>query len=535
MGVVRGVSPENNSQKRTCFSRVSFTKINRVDPLFAAALLGPLTAINLPSAPITTPRSTTAAMPPVVAAAPQVLVDESTRLANSTVGRIVAASAGGSLSDPAIKKQCVAKLQKINGELKDRIADADAQACHEAMKSGLTGALGCDHTKLISVLCTRTKAALVRTRRAYRKAYDKDLAKEVASETSGIIGGSNYGKMMSYALDGPEEYVADIIRAACHGSGCDEEALIELCLTRSPEQLAAGKKCWEGRNDKALFDYIGKELGMWYKDLKYLLLEILKGKRQWDGVPDEARAAANVEILRKEIKKGMLSSMDEDKVTDCLLAGPPGETRLEAELYEKKYDKSLKSAIEKKSGKKKFLKGATALLITPEEFVAQRLEGAMKGFGTTEKKLVRLLGGLDHSSRPSMPAVLQAYERKYGRTLKDALRSEISGNFLKASLAWISALEDPAQASEELTTQAFDSVEDADALLDALLMENESLGGMMASLDARAIYEACHGFGTSDSKLIKIIAARSKPHLQKVAAGATLSRARLLLSTEVTG
>ena len=35
--------------------------------------------------------------------------------------------------------------------------------------------------------------------------------------------------------------------------GCDEEALIELCLTRSPEQLAAGKKCWEGRRDKALF------------------------------------------------------------------------------------------------------------------------------------------------------------------------------------------------------------------------------------------------------------------------------------------
>merc|ERR1719364_219235 len=147
-----------------------------------------------------------------------------------------------------------------------------------------------------------------------------------------------------------------------------------------------------------------------------------------------------------------------------------------------------------------------------------RLEGAMKGFGTNEKKLVRLLGGLDHSSRPSMPAVLQAYETKYGRTLRDALRSEISGNFLKASLAWISALEDPAQANEALTTKSFDSVEDTDELLDALLMENESLGGMMASLDARAIYEACHGFGTSDSKLIKIVSARSKPHLQKVAA-----------------
>ena len=170
-------------------------------------------------------------MAPVVAAAPQVLVDESTRLANSTVARIVTASKGGSLSDPVIKKQCVEKLQKINGELKSRIADADALAAHEAMKSGITGALGCDHTKLISVLCPRTKAALQRTRAAYRKAYDKDLAKEVASETSGVLG-SNYGKMMAYALDKDDECVADLIHAACHGMGCDEGALIELCLTR---------------------------------------------------------------------------------------------------------------------------------------------------------------------------------------------------------------------------------------------------------------------------------------------------------------
>ena len=128
-----------------------------------------------------------------------------------------------------------------------------------------------------------------------------------------------------------------------------------------------------------------------------------------------------------------------------------------------------------------------------------------------------------------MPAVLQAYEKKYGRTLRDALRSEISGNFLKASLAWISALEDPAQANEALTTKKFDEVEDTDELLDALLMENESLGGMMASLDARAIYEACHGFGTSDSKLIKIVSARSKPHLQKVAAAYYAQRDKPML------
>ena len=75
------------------------------------------------------------------------------------------------------------------------------------------------------------------------------------------------------------------------------------------------------------------------------------------------------------------------------------------------------------------------MLVPPEEFLAMRLEKAMKGFGTDEKVLVRILGGLDHASKPSMQQVRDAYQRKYGRTLKDALRSEISGNFLKASVA----------------------------------------------------------------------------------------------------
>ena len=120
------------------------------------------------------------------------------------------------------------------------------------------------------------------------------------------------------------------------------------------------------------------------------------------------------------------------------MAGPPEENVLIQELYEKKYNKSLRSALEKKCGKKFFL-ALTALLVPPEEFLAMRLEKAMKGFGTDEKVLVRILGGLDHASKPSMQQVRDAYQRKYGRTLKDALRSEISGNFLKASVAWIDA------------------------------------------------------------------------------------------------
>ena len=99
----------------------------------------------------------------------------------------------------------------------------------------------------------------------------------------------------------------------------------------------------------------------------------------------------------------MFQDFRENSVVDYLLAGPPEENVLIQELYEKKYNKSLRSALEKKCGKKFFL-ALTALLVPPEEFLAMRLEKAMKGFGTDEKVLVRILGGLDHASKPSMPA-----------------------------------------------------------------------------------------------------------------------------------
>jgi len=434
------------------------------------------------------------------------------RRPSATIRRIVNAKGDGAIDDPEVKRQCCTRLQKINGMTKQRVADMDAQIANEAMKGGVTG-LGCDHPKLISVLCTRTKAALARTRVSYRSKYDKDFATEVKSETS-----SNYGNMMAFALAMPEEYVADIIHASCGGWGCDEEALIELCLTRSTEQLLEGKKVWEGRNDKSLTDYIDKNLGHSYRHLKYLINQIFKGKRTWDGDVNEERATRHVEKLHKECSKGYLQSFKEDKVVDWLLSGPPAENELIAQIYEKHHDKSLKSALEAKCGKKFFL-ALSALLLPPEEFLAMRMEQAMKGWGTDSNVLVRILGGLDHASKPSMCQVRDAYQRKYTRTLKDALRSELSGNFLKASIAWIDALDDPSQHLEVVTNVdvATTADGDLDQLIDDLLTEHESVDKMMASIDAQEIYNCIHGWGTSDTKLIELLCSRSKPHLQKIA------------------
>ena len=95
---------------------------------------------------------------------------------------------------------------------------------------------------------------------------------------------------------------------------------------------------------------------------------------------------------------------------DWLLTSPPDEVKLIQEIYESTYNKSLKKALEAKCGKKFFL-ALSALLVPPEEFLAMRLEKAMKGWSADDKVLIRILGGLDHASKPSMLQVADAYHQ----------------------------------------------------------------------------------------------------------------------------
>ena len=52
---------------------------------------------------------------------------------------------------------------------------------------------------------------------------------------------------------------------------------------------------------------------------------------------DRARAASHADLIHKECEKGYFQDFKEDLVVDYLLAGPPEEAALTAELYEQKY------------------------------------------------------------------------------------------------------------------------------------------------------------------------------------------------------
>jgi len=368
------------------------------------------------------------------------------------------------------------------------------------------------HARIRSPPCLPPCAPPVRrTAAKYRELYDEDLREAVRGDTSG-----DYGRLLNMALASPEEYVIEMISSACGGIGCNETTLIELCVTRSNEVITAGKEAWEAREDKSLVDYLDKELGVLYRHVQKLIFKLLKGERDEGDEVDEDKAAEQVEALAKECKKGRFANFSEKKVIEILATNNPTQNAKVAELFENEHGKSLGKALAKKCGEKLTL-ALKALLLPKPAFIATRLKAAMKGLGTDEGSLVRLLAGLDNTD---MAELTETYESKYGKPLAVALKKEISGDFKRAALMWIDALQDPSQGLEATTEQEVGDISgDAEALggmLDALLEEHGHLLRFVAMIDAENLASACKGFGTDDKALITTITSRSKAHLGRV-------------------
>ena len=61
-----------------------------------------------------------------------------------------------------------------------------------------------------------------------------------------------------------------------------------------------------------------------------------------------------------------------------------------------------------------------ALLLPPPDYYAKRLKEAFKGLGTSDRVVCRVLGSHD---KTDVLAIAAAYERKYGKHLKDSLKA----------------------------------------------------------------------------------------------------------------
>ncbi|XP_067876820.1 annexin A4-like isoform X2 [Heterodontus francisci] len=176
---------------------------------------------------------------------------------------------------------------------------------------------------------------------------------------------------------------------------------------------------------------------------------------------------------------------NEDTIIDILTSRNNFQRQKITAAFKSSYDKSLIEELKSELGGN-FESVAEGLMLTHGKFDAKELAHAMEGAGTDEHVLIEILATRTNKQIWELD---EAYQTENATSLKDALKSENSGDF------------------EELLV----------SLLKGKRDENYEVDESLAKVDAQGLFAAGEDkWGTDETKFIKVFCRRNFTHLRRV-------------------
>ena len=293
--------------------------------------------------------------------------------------------------------------------------EKDAETLRNAMKG-----LGTDEAAIIKVIANRNNAQRQKIKSAYKTAYGRDLIDDLKSELKG-----NFEDAVVALFEPPVEYDVDQLRKAMKGAGTDEDTLIEIIASRPNWLLKQIKDKYQEKYNKSLEDAIAGEVG---GDLKRLLTSLLQCNRSENAHPNDAECQKKAKELF-DAGEGKWGT-DESVFNKIFTLSSPMELALISRHYHKLSGKTILEAIKKEfSGDmQKLLTTIVYAIISPSEYFATRVNKAIKGWGTNDNLLIRVLVTRDEID---MPQIKQYYKQLYGKDMLADIKSDCGGDYQK--------------------------------------------------------------------------------------------------------
>jgi hypothetical protein len=295
------------------------------------------------------------------------------------------------------------------------MAQADAEALRKAMKG-----FGTDEAALIKIVANRTNKQRQEIKAAYKASFGRDLISDLKSELRG-----KFEDAMIALFTEPIEYDADQLREGMKGLGTNEDTIIEILASRDPRYLQAVKQKYNQKYKRNLEDDIKKET---HGTLEHLLISLLQGSRSTNTQPNPNQMAAIAQEIYQagEAKLGT----DESVFNKYFCSLSPHELAMMAQQYHKISGHTILQAIDKEfhGDSKKALRTIVYATLSPSEYFATRVNDAIKGWGTKDHLLIRILITRDEID---MPMIKQYYKQLYGKDMVEAIKNDISGDYQK--------------------------------------------------------------------------------------------------------
>ena len=298
----------------------------------------------------------------------------------------------------------------------------DAQALRKAMKG-----LGTDEKAIIKIIANRTNAQRLEIKEVYGKAINRDLIKDLKSEISG-----NFKDAVLALFVPPIEFDVEQLRKAVKGVVTNEDTLIEIIASRDESHLNKIKLKYKELYNMDLEDSIEKETK---GNFKKLLISLLQGGRSKNLRPDIVDCKNKAKQLYEagEGKWGTNSYVF-NKIF-CLSS--KFELAYICKEYYKLYGHSIIDAINNnfKGDLQKLLKSIIHAIINPSEYFASRINDAIKGLGTKDSLLIRIIVSRHEID---MPMIKRYYKQLYGKDMVDDIKKDTSGDYRRLLIELVS-------------------------------------------------------------------------------------------------
>lgn len=296
--------------------------------------------------------------------------------------------------------------------------DVDSVALRKAMKG-----LGTDEKAIINILCFRSNAQRQELKTYYKTAYGRDLLSDLKSELSG-----DFEDVILGLMDTPAMFDARCLKRAMKGAGTDEDAILEILCARSNAEIAAIKKAYKegGFGSKNLEkDLMGETSG----DLKRLLVGLSAGGRDEAANVDPTKVQADANALYEA--GAAKFGTDESEFQRIIVGRSREHLRQVFVAYGSLTSKSMEETIksEMSSNLKTGYLNLVRFINNPIEYYVDKLYKAMKGAGTDEDCLIRIIV---MRSEVDLGDIAHSYRAHHGKSLADAIKSEVSGDFRRA-------------------------------------------------------------------------------------------------------
>ncbi|XP_044466214.1 annexin D5-like isoform X2 [Mangifera indica] len=283
---------------------------------------------------------------------------------------------------------------------------------------------GCDKQAVIEILTHRDATQRAEIQREYYAMYSEDILRRLESELSGDL-----ETAVLLWMPDPATRDAMIIKKAL-GNGLnyatevnDLKCATEVICSRTPSQIQMVKQIYFSKYHVQLEHDIENHTS---GDHKKLLLAYVSPPFEESLLVNKQIAESDAHALYKAGEKRF--GTDEKTVIWIFTERSRAHLAEVATLYKNMYGNSLQKAVKKEtSGLFEFaLLTILQCAQNPAKYFAKLLHKAMKGLGTDEKTLTRVIVT---RTEIDMQYIKAEYMKKYEKPLYDAVHSETSGNY----------------------------------------------------------------------------------------------------------